>query len=58
VLSAPPAFVLSQDQTLREEVISPEGEVFDFELELKVSVPEGTDGYLSLSSVFDERSRR
>ena len=24
VLSAPPAFVLSQDQTLREEVVAPE----------------------------------
>jgi hypothetical protein len=24
VLSAPPAFVLSQDQTLREELIAPE----------------------------------
>src|SRR5207244_8315272 len=28
VLSAPPAFVLSQDQTLREEMVSPEGESF------------------------------
>ena len=28
VLSAPPAFVLSQDQTLREEVIRPEGRSF------------------------------
>ena len=39
VLSAPPAFVLSQDQTLRERVISPEGETFHFELALKVSPP-------------------
>ena len=28
VLSAPPAFVLSQDQTLREEVVSSEEESF------------------------------
>jgi hypothetical protein len=37
VLSAPPAFVLSQDQTLREEVVAPEGAILHFELELKVS---------------------
>ena len=36
VLSAPPAFVLSQDQTLREEVVWPEGQAFHFELALKV----------------------
>ena len=31
VLSAPPAFVLSQDQTLREETgLSPEGDKLDF----------------------------
>jgi hypothetical protein len=36
VLSAPPAFVLSQDQTLREEVVAPEGADLHFELELKV----------------------
>jgi hypothetical protein len=38
VLSAPPAFVLSQDQTLREELIAPkqQGDLFHFELVLKV----------------------
>jgi hypothetical protein len=36
VLSAPPAFVLSQDQTLREELVWPEGQAFHFELALKV----------------------
>jgi hypothetical protein len=36
VLSAPPAFVLSQDQTLREEGCRPEGPTdFHFELVLK-----------------------
>ena len=44
VLSAPPAFVLSQDQTLREEVISPKGMLRHFELVLKVS-PEGDDRF-------------
>src|SRR5204863_7458402 len=38
VLSAPPAFVLSQDQTLRERVVSARGrKLFHFELALKVS---------------------
>ena len=37
VLSAPPAFVLSQDQTLREDGL-PRRAIFDFELELKVHV--------------------
>ena len=43
VLSAPPAFVLSQDQTLREELFAgtavkpAEWQAFSFELELKVS---------------------
>src|SRR5207244_5550740 len=37
VLSAPPAFVLSQDQTLREDCSPDEaGESFHFELALKV----------------------
>src|SRR5215469_9152909 len=38
VLSAPPAFVLSQDQTLREEVLAGKNpdRSFHFELELKV----------------------
>ena len=44
VLSAPPAFVLSQDQTLREELvcrIAP-AKLVHFELELKdVIAPEG-----------------
>ena len=40
VLSAPPAFVLSQDQTLREEVSAGKaGESFHFELVLKVHPP-------------------
>src|SRR5205085_11832303 len=38
VLSAPPAFVLSQDQTLREEVVAPEGASFTLSLSSK-SVP-------------------
>jgi hypothetical protein len=39
VLSAPPAFVLSQDQTLRERVIADRGRrSFHFELVLKVQV--------------------
>ena len=40
VLSAPPAFVLSQDQTLREEVVAPEGASFTLSLSSKSS-PEG-----------------
>src|SRR5207245_11004494 len=44
VLSAPPAFVLSQDQTLREdwfalEAVKPAGQASSFELVLKVSLP-------------------
>ena len=40
VLSAPPAFVLSQDQTLREDVShSPRGAVADFQDELELKVP-------------------
>ena len=38
VLSAPPAFVLSQDQTLREELFASVEASFSFELELKVSL--------------------
>ena len=43
VLSAPPAFVLSQDQTLREEVFAGTnpGESFHFELVLKVALEKG-----------------
>ena len=40
VLSAPPAFVLSQDQTLREEVVAPEGAILTLSLSSKSS-PEG-----------------
>jgi hypothetical protein len=43
VLSAPPAFVLSQDQTLREDVFAGRAGKLLFELELKVSPPEGGD---------------
>ncbi len=40
VLSAPPAFVLSQDQTLREDwLASEEANLNHFELVLKVSPP-------------------
>ena len=38
VLSAPPAFVLSQDQTLREEVVLPKEQAFTLSLSSK-SVP-------------------
>jgi hypothetical protein len=42
VLSAPPAFVLSQDQTLREDVSAcPKAGNRHFELVLKVGPPEG-----------------
>jgi hypothetical protein len=41
VLSAPPAFVLSQDQTLREEVRPRRDDLCHFELVLKVGPPEG-----------------
>ena len=37
VLSAPPAFVLSQDQTLREVGLPPKRQIDHFELVLKVS---------------------
>jgi hypothetical protein len=44
VLSAPPAFVLSQDQTLREDwFASEEASLISFELELKVSPTEVGD---------------
>ena len=39
VLSAPPAFVLSQDQTLREEVIAGTNPDRSFHLELELKVP-------------------
>ena len=58
VLSAPPAFVLSQDQTLREEVVvSPRTQVLPasevrqlvhLELELKGPSPRGQTGSVSL----------
>jgi hypothetical protein len=42
VLSAPPAFVLSQDQTLREEMTAGyTGQFRHLELVLKVGPPEG-----------------
>jgi hypothetical protein len=49
VLSAPPAFVLSQDQTLREDWFAPKGNLL-FELVLKghVQIEPGRDGILSL----------
>jgi hypothetical protein len=56
VLSAPPAFVLSQDQTLREEWFASEEASFrHFELVLKVS-PEGDDRLFVSSPA--ARSRR
>jgi hypothetical protein len=39
VLSAPPAFVLSQDQTLREDDCRPKPTDFHFELALKGQIP-------------------
>ena len=39
VLSAPPAFVLSQDQTLREDWLGPKAKLDHFELVLKVVSP-------------------
>jgi hypothetical protein len=60
VLSAPPAFVLSQDQTLREECCRPEGrQSFHFELALKVRPNHsGRDRVYSSSSRSWSRSRR
>ena len=47
VLSAPPAFVLSQDQTLREDWLGPKAKLDHFELVLKVvSLPKKGDGFL------------
>jgi hypothetical protein len=59
VLSAPPAFVLSQDQTLREDCcVGKPTQTDHFELVLKVvSSPKGRDGFLGLTSK-DMRSRR
>ena len=45
VLSAPPAFVLSQDQTLREDWFAVAGNPFHFELVLKGRLRRG-DGFL------------
>ena len=48
VLSAPPAFVLSQDQTLREGWFAPRGKLFPyFEPELKGHAPKGMTGFAS-----------
>ena len=44
VLSAPPAFVLSQDQTLREEWLLPKEQAFHLELELKGPPPKKRTG--------------
>jgi hypothetical protein len=52
VLSAPPAFVLSQDQTLREERCPAETEQsFHFELVLKVSPRREKTGLIRCSGV-------
>src|SRR6185437_9222974 len=48
VLSAPPAFVLSQDQTLHEVGLPPKRQIDHFELALKVrSIPKNGGGVLS-----------
>ena len=44
VLSAPPAFVLSQDQTLREVGLPPKRQIDHFELVLKVSPSDALEG--------------
>jgi hypothetical protein len=44
VLSAPPAFVLSQDQTLREELVSAEAEDFTSSLRSKSASRGGETG--------------
>ena len=57
VLSAPPAFVLSQDQTLREGIDCPEGQNgSSFELVLKGHVQNGRDEVVSQPGSRDERS--
>ncbi len=62
VLSAPPAFVLSQDQTLREVGFVHEGRSFHFELALKGHVPKDvTRLFMSLTGKPEgvpKRSRR
>ena len=59
VLSAPPAFVLSQDQTLREDGLPPKRQIDHFELVLKVvSVPKDGDGFLRPRDPRVTRSRR
>ena len=51
VLSAPPAFVLSQDQTLREVGLPPKRQIDHFELVLKVvSLPKKGDGLFKASN--------
>jgi hypothetical protein len=45
VLSAPPAFVLSQDQTLREDWVAAEAASLLFELELKGLLPKKQTGF-------------
>src|SRR5262249_968568 len=48
VLSAPPAFVLSQDQTLREELVAPASRRdLHFELVLKVSPQKGLTRFIA-----------
>ena len=61
VLSAPPAFVLSQDQTLREENIRPHQPklsrtVLQSSLMLDLVFPKGDNGfYASRRATFEER---
>ena len=59
VLSTPPAFVLSQDQTLRREPSDPEpeGPGLSGSLESRLS-PEGTSGSASCDSSCYDRQRR
>ena len=57
VLSAPPAFVLSQDQTLREDWFAGLAGNLRFELVLKVSPPEGGDGFLRGSTDYPARQQ-
>ena len=45
VLSAPPAFVLSQDQTLREDWLGPKAKLITSSLSSKLSPAEAGDGF-------------
>ena len=51
VLSAPPAFVLSQDQTLREDLLRRRkaNAIFKVGFELKVFLPKKGDGFIVTS---------